>query len=80
MTEATGGRRYYNCQWAQEDVETLHNLLNDNKDLLIMLIHRINFAIFFGSCPYYYTTVNTNYCHGTSFALYSNNMIFRHRL
>ena len=28
MTEATGGRRYYNCQWAQKDVETLYNLLN----------------------------------------------------
>ena len=27
MTEATGGRRYYNCQSAQEDVETLYNLL-----------------------------------------------------
>jgi hypothetical protein len=23
----TGGRRYYNCQWTQEDVETLYNLL-----------------------------------------------------
>jgi hypothetical protein len=30
MTEATGGRRYYNSQWAQEDVETLDNLLNNN--------------------------------------------------
>jgi hypothetical protein len=30
MTEATGGRRYYNSQWAQEDVETLYNLLNNN--------------------------------------------------
>ena len=32
MTEATGGRRYYNCQWAQEDVETLYNMLNNNED------------------------------------------------
>jgi hypothetical protein len=32
MTEATGGRRYCNCQWAQEDVETLYNLLNDDDD------------------------------------------------
>jgi hypothetical protein len=30
MTEATGGRRYYNCQWAQEDVKTFYNLLNNN--------------------------------------------------
>ena len=29
MTEATGGRRYYNCQWAQDDVETLYNQLNN---------------------------------------------------
>jgi hypothetical protein len=27
MTEATGGRKYYNCQWAQEDVETSYNLI-----------------------------------------------------
>jgi hypothetical protein len=27
MTEATGGRRYYNCQWVQEDVKTLFDLL-----------------------------------------------------
>jgi hypothetical protein len=32
MTEANGGRRYYNCQWAQEDVETLYNLLNNNNN------------------------------------------------
>jgi hypothetical protein len=32
MTEATGGRRHYNCQWAQEDVETLYNLLNNNNN------------------------------------------------
>jgi hypothetical protein len=30
MTEATGGRRYYNCQWAQEDEETLYSLINNN--------------------------------------------------
>jgi hypothetical protein len=30
MIEATGGRRYYNCQWAQEDAETLYSLLNNN--------------------------------------------------
>ena len=30
MIEATGGRRYYNCQCALEDVETLYNLLNNN--------------------------------------------------
>jgi hypothetical protein len=34
MTEATGGRRYYNCQWAQEDVETLYNLLNNNNFIM----------------------------------------------
>jgi hypothetical protein len=28
MTEATGGRRYIIVKWAQEDVETLYNLLN----------------------------------------------------
>jgi hypothetical protein len=27
MTEANGGRGYYNCQWAQEDVKTLYNLI-----------------------------------------------------
>jgi hypothetical protein len=32
MREATGGRGYYNCQWAQEDVETLYNLLNNNNN------------------------------------------------
>jgi hypothetical protein len=32
MTEATGGRKYYNCQWAQEDVKTLYNLLNNNNN------------------------------------------------
>ena len=31
MTEATGGRRYYNCQWAQKDVETFYRLLNNKK-------------------------------------------------
>ena len=30
MTEATGGTGYYNCQWAQEDVKTFYNLLNNN--------------------------------------------------
>jgi hypothetical protein len=30
MTEATRGRKYCNCQRAQEDVETLCNLLNNN--------------------------------------------------
>jgi hypothetical protein len=30
MTEGTGGRRYDNCQWAQEDVETFYNLLDDD--------------------------------------------------
>jgi hypothetical protein len=34
MTEATGGRRYYNCQWEQEDVETLYNLLNNNNNII----------------------------------------------
>ena len=34
MTEATGRKRYYNCQWAQEDVETLHSLLNNNSGTL----------------------------------------------
>jgi hypothetical protein len=33
MTEGTGGRRYCNCQWAQEDVETLYSLLNNNNDV-----------------------------------------------
>ena len=37
MTEATGGRRYYNCQWAQEDVETLYNLLNNNNNFESLL-------------------------------------------
>jgi hypothetical protein len=32
MTEATGGRRYYSCQWAQENVETLYDLLNNNNN------------------------------------------------
>jgi Zn-finger protein len=32
VTEATGGRIYYNCQWAQEDVETLYSLLNNNNN------------------------------------------------
>jgi hypothetical protein len=32
MTEAAGERRYYICQWAQEDVETLYNLLNNNNN------------------------------------------------
>ena len=32
MTEATGGRRYYNCKWAQEDVETLYYLLDSDDD------------------------------------------------
>jgi hypothetical protein len=32
MTEAAGGRRYYNCLWAQEDVEILYNLLNNNNN------------------------------------------------
>jgi hypothetical protein len=27
MTEANGEKRYYNCQWAQEDVKTSYNLL-----------------------------------------------------
>ena len=35
MIEATGGRRYYNCQWAQEDVEKLYNLLNNNNIAVI---------------------------------------------
>jgi hypothetical protein len=26
------GGRCYNCQWAQEDVETLYNLLNNNNN------------------------------------------------
>jgi hypothetical protein len=30
--KATGGRRCYYCQWAQEDVETLYNLLNNNNN------------------------------------------------
>jgi hypothetical protein len=32
MTKANGGRGYYNCQWAQEDGETLYNLLNNNNN------------------------------------------------
>jgi hypothetical protein len=32
MAEATGGRRYYSCQWTQEVVETLYNLLNNNNN------------------------------------------------
>jgi hypothetical protein len=34
MTDATGGRRHYNCQWTQEDEETLYNLINNNKFML----------------------------------------------
>ena len=31
MTEATGGKDTIIVKWAQEDVETLYNLLNNNK-------------------------------------------------
>jgi hypothetical protein len=33
MTDANRGRIYYNCQWSQEDVETLYNLLNNNNNI-----------------------------------------------
>jgi hypothetical protein len=38
MTEATGGRKYYNCQWAQKDVETLYNLLNNNNNNNVQIV------------------------------------------
>ena len=40
MTEATGGRRYCNCQRAQEDVETLYNLPNNNNIVEVSLYVR----------------------------------------
>jgi hypothetical protein len=42
MTEAAGGRRHYNSQWAQEDVEILYNLLNNNNTFSMRAIFTTN--------------------------------------
>ena len=45
MTEENGGRRCYNCQWAQEDVETFYNLLNNNIfPLSVLMFNTISFT------------------------------------